>query len=152
MPIERLPKPLRPPARTFRDYVATDKGLILILAGLFLSRAVSYLVDPPGVLQHVLEFAPLWVATTIWWAGFALLALALLPNCERFENVALSVAVAILVLWWLLYAWAGAATFLGRGSAYLTVALLAIYTVWRGHSTTIRVRGDDGITKHRAGE
>ena len=43
MPIERLPEPLRPPALTFRDYVATDKGLILILAGLFLSRAVSYL-------------------------------------------------------------------------------------------------------------
>lgn len=144
MPIEHLPERARPPARKFRDWFATDSGLVSILAVMFVSRSFSYGIDPPSLLQHVFEFFPYWVAPSLWASGGAVLALSLHPRLVRWQSYALSYAVALLTLWGVLYLWSSPPAFLSRGAIYIALALMSVYTVWRGQSKTMRLEVERG--------
>ena len=156
MPIEHLPPTLSEKARRFRDWCATDKGLLLLLAGVFLARSLSY-IGRPSVVQHVLEVRAGWFAPALWWGVTLLLFAALRRDCPRLENIALSAAVCVLMLWGVLFLWtstepagywpdwlepiaAVVSAFLSRGSVFIACGLLAIYTVWRGRSGTVRIK------------
>lgn len=144
MPIERLPERARPPARKFRDWFATDSGLVAILAVMFVLRSFSYGVDSPGLLQHVFEVAPHWAAPSLWGSGGALLALSLHPRMARWQSYALAYAVALLTLWGVLYLWSTPPAFFGRGVVYISLSLMSVYTVWRGQSKTMRLEAERG--------
>lgn len=157
MPIEHLPPTWSGRARRFRDWCATDKGLLLLLAGVFLARSLSY-IGRPSVVQHVLEVRAGWFAPALWWGVTLLLFAALRRDCPRLENIALSTAVCVLMLWGVLFLWTTAVpvdgfwpewskpfmsallVFLSRGSVFIGCGLLAIYTVWRGRSGTLRIK------------
>lgn len=144
MPIEKLPVRYRPAARSLRDWLMTDNGLLLILTLFCAMRSVGYTrLEDKTLLQHTLELPNDWISPIIWTALTVLCALsAALPHCNRLENVALSAAVGVIALWGMLYIQSSPPGLFSRGSAYITIALLVIYTLWRGDSTRIRIRGD----------
>lgn len=154
MPIEHLPERYRPGARAFRDWFATDKGLLLILFTVFGVRTSTYLFQDAWLIPHVLDVhAPLLSA--LWWLAATLtLGVAVVARSPRMEAIGLTVAVLMLVIWGLLFAWTGKAEFTARGILYIGLATMSLYTVWRGHSATIRVRGGapHGATQPRGRE
>ena len=144
MPIEHLPERYRPAARRFRDWFATDKGLLLILFGVFLVRTSTYLFQDGWLLPHVLDIhAPLF-SSLQWLVATVVVGVSVVARSERMEAIGLTVATIMLTTWGLLFAWTGKAEFTARGVLYIGLAVMSLYTVWRGHSATIRVRGEDG--------
>ena len=144
MPIEHLPERYRPAARRFRDWFATDKGLLLILFGVFLVRTSTYVFQDGWLLPHVLDIhAPLF-SSMQWLIATVVVGLSVVARSEKMETVGLTVATIMLTIWGLLFAWTGKAEFTARGVLYIGLAIVTVYTVWRGHSKTIRVRGEVG--------
>lgn len=144
MPIEHLPERYRPGARKFRDWFATDKGLLLILFCVFAVRTSTYIFQDGWLLPHVLDIHVPLLSSLQWLVATVILGVALVSRSERMEAVGLTVAVLMLVIWGLLFAWTGKAEFTARGILYIGLALMSLYTVWRGQSAIIRVRGDVG--------
>lgn len=144
MPIEHLPERYRPAARSFRDWCATDKGLLLILFFVFAVRTSTYIFQDGWLLPHILDIHVPLLSSLQWFVATVILGVALVSRSERMEAVGLTVAVLMLVIWGLLFAWTGKAEFTARGILYIGLALMSLYTVWRGQSAIIRVRGDAG--------
>lgn len=144
MPIEHLPERYRPGARRFRDWFATDKGLLMILFCVFAVRTSTYIFQDGWLLPHILDIQVPLLSSMQWLIATVVLGVAVVARSERMEAVGLTVAVLMLVIWGLLFAWTGKAEFTARGVLYIGLALMSLYTVWRGQSTTIRVRGDGG--------
>lgn len=144
MPIEHLPERYRPAARSFRDWFATDKGLLLILFCVFFVRTSTYIFQDGWLLPHILDIHVPLLSSAQWLIATVILGVALLSKSEKVEAFGLTVAVLVLVIWGLLFAWTGKAEFTARGVLYIGLALMSLYTVWRGQSATIRVRGGAG--------
>lgn len=144
MPIEHLPEKWRPAARDFRDWAATDKGLLLITFVGLLIRTSTYAFQEPWLTQHVLDVRTHFLSPLMWATATALVGIALIVESELMEAAALVAAVSVLMIWGVLFWWTSPGLFTGRGVLYVWVALLTGYTVWRGNSATIRVRGADG--------
>lgn len=141
MPIEHLPERYRPAARSFRDWCATDKGLLLILTVVFAVRTSTYIFQDGWLLPHILDIRAPLLSSMQWLIATVVLAVATASRSERMEAVGLTVAALMLTIWGLLFAWTGWAEFTARGVLYLGLSSVSLYTVWRGHSATIRVRG-----------
>ena len=141
MPIEHLPEAWRPAARDFRDWLATDKGVLLIYAVVFAGRTSTYLFQDGWLLPHVLDIHAPLVSSMQWLIATLIVAYATISRSKKIEVVGLTVAVLMLVIWGILFAWTGWAEFTARGVLYIGLALIGVYTVWRGKSTTIRVKG-----------
>lgn len=141
MPIEHLPEKLRPGARAFRDWFATDKGLLLILFCVFFVRTSTYIFQDGWLLPHILDIHAPLLSSMQWFVATVILGVAVVARSEKIEAVGLTVAVLMLTIWGLLFAWTGKAEFTARGILYIGLAGMSLYTVWRGHSATIRVRG-----------
>ena len=144
MPIEMLPERLRPGARSLRDWLMTDKGLLLIMALFCAMRTVGYTrIEDRTLLQHALELSNDWISPTLWVALTVLCSVAAgVPRCHKLENIALTATVGAIALWGMLYIQSSPPGLFSRGSAYITIASLVVYTLWRGDSTRIRIRGD----------
>ena len=142
MPIERLPERYQVGALRLRDWLQSDKGLLLLNFLYAASRFLSYpLREVPGS-RHVLEM-PEWLPATIWGVTAALCGVAILRSrCDRLETVALCVVVGVSLVWGTLFLFSEPAQFLSRGSVFIAVAALDIYTVWRGESQRLRIRGE----------
>lgn len=145
MPIERLPARYRPAARSLRDWLMTDKGLLLILAMFCAMRSVGYTrIEDRTLLQHALEIGNDWISPALWIVLTVLCVVSVvLPECQKLEIVALSAVVGAIALWGMLYIQSSPPGLFSRGSAYITIALLVVYTLWRGDSTRVRIRGED---------
>lgn len=161
MPIEHLPENWRPAARRFRDWYATDSGILLTLALVFLGRAVSYLGEAPRLMQHAFEINAGWVSPALWTLGVILLLGGAFSTNQQIERVALCYAVALCALWatmyfftdpipiphdWGWFNWARVMlehtmNFLLRGIMYAGLAVVAWHEVWRGRAGTVRMRG-----------
>lgn len=141
MPIEHLPDRYKPAARSFRDWCATDKGLLLILFCVFFVRTSTYIFQDGWLLPHILDIHVPLLSSLQWLIATVILGVALVSRSEKMEAIGLTVAVLMLVIWGLLFAWTGKAEFTARGILYIGLALMSLYTVWRGQSATIRVRG-----------
>lgn len=142
MPIEHLPERYRPAARSFRDWCATDKGLLLILFGVFLVRTSTYLFQDGWLLPHILDIHVPLLSSLQWLIATVIVGVAVVARSEKMEAIGLTVAASMLAIWGLLFAWTGWAEFTARGILYIGLALMSLYTVWRGRSATIRVRGE----------
>lgn len=151
MPIEHLPERYRPAARSFRDWCATDKGLLLILFCVFLVRTSTYLFQDGWLLPHVLDIHAPLLSSMQWLIATVVVGASVVVPGEKMEIVGLTVAAIMLTIWGLLFAWTGWAEFTARGILYIGLALMSLYTVWRGHSATIRVRGEDGARSAESG-
>lgn len=163
MPIEHLPAKWRPGARRFRDWAATDKGVLLILAVAFTGRSASFFSDAPSTFQHVFEIRYWWVSPIVWGGAALLLWMALRRDSPRLESAALVAAATVLAAWGVLYLWTDPVPisgdwgpvdwlrvllehltpFLARGVIHLGLALCAVYTVWRGRFVPVPWRGED---------
>lgn len=142
MPIERLPERYQSGALRLRDWLQSDKGLLLVNFLFAAARFVSYLVREVPGSRHVLEM-PEWLPGTIWGVTAALCGVAMLRSrCERLETVALCVVVGVSLVWGTLFLFSDPEQLLSRGSVFITVAALDIYTVWRGESQRLRIRGE----------
>lgn len=142
MPIEHLPARYRPAARSFRDWCATDKGLLLILFGVFLVRTSTYLFQDGWLLPHVLDIHVPLLSSLQWLIATVIVGVAVVARSEKMEAIGLTVAASMLAIWGVLFVWTGWAEFTARGILYIGLALMSLYTVWRGRSATIRVRGE----------
>lgn len=141
MPIEHLPERYRPAARSFRDWFATDKGLLLILFCVFFVRTSTYVFQDGWLLPHILDIHAPLLSSLQWFIATVIVGVAVVARSEKMEAIGLTVAVLMLTIWGLLFAWTGKAEFTARGILYIGLALMSLYTVWRGQSATIRVRG-----------
>lgn len=144
MPIEKLPERYRPGARQFRDWCATDKGVLLIYTFVFAVRTSTYAFQDGWLLPHILDIHMPLLSSMQWVIATIIVSAATLSRSEKMEAIGLTAAVTMLVIWGVLFAWTGWAEFTARGILYLGLALMGLYTVWRGRSATIRVRGGSG--------
>lgn len=142
MPIEHLPPRYRPRARLFRDWLLSDKGVLLLCFLFTAGRTLSYPLREPT--WAALSFdASGWVGPACWAAAAVLTGFSLPSRAgSRLEVAAISVTVAVTSVWGALYMFASPGQFLARGTVYLTVVAFIVYTVWRGDSTRVRVRGE----------
>lgn len=151
MPIDHLPDRYKPGAYKFRDWAATDKGLLLILTVVFAVRTSTYIFQDGWLLPHILDINAPLLSSLQWLAATLILAVATVSRSERMEAIGLTIAALMLTIWGLLFAWTGKAEFTARGVLYIGLAVMSLYTVWRGHSATIRVRGEDGARSAGSG-
>lgn len=144
MPIEHLPKAWRPPARRVRDWLRTDAGIMLILAGFFLTRAGAGVAGGRAPLQaHLLEqMMPAWALTAVWIVIGVLLSWAAFHEGARWSRWVLAVAVGWCAGWAAFTLLASTRNFEVFGAAHACIALLVMHSVWKGRSGEIRVRGD----------
>lgn len=141
MPIEHLPDRHKPGARRFRDWFATDKGVLLIYLVTFIGRSSTYIFQDGWLVPHILDIHAPLVSSMQWVVVTLIVAYATFSRSKTVETVGLVTAVAMLIVWGILFAWTGWAEFTARGVLYIGLAIMGIYTVWRGRSATIRVRG-----------
>lgn len=141
MPIEHLPETWRPAARNFRDWLATDKGVLLIYTLVFTGRTSTYLFQDGWLVPHVLDIHAPLLSSMQWLIATLIVAYATISRGKTAETVGLVTAVVMLIVWGVLFAWTGWAEFTARGVLYIGLALMGVYTVWRGKSATIRVKG-----------
>lgn len=151
MPIEHLPAHWQPPAKRLRAWLRTDAGIMLILAGFFLTRAGAGVAGGRVPLQaHLLEqMMPAWVLTAVWGAIGVLLSWAAFHEGARWSRWVLAVAVGWCAGWAAFTLLAPTSDFEVFGAAHACIALLVMHSVWKGRSGEIRVRGD-GIHGKRA--
>ncbi len=143
MPIEHLPPAWRPPARRLRDWLRTDAGIMLILAGFFLTRAVAHASKirlPPHT--HLLEqLMPPWLLTTVWVAIGMVLVAAAVTQASRWSRWALAIAVGWCAAWSVFTLLTPFPTFERFGAPHACIALLVMHSIWKGRSGEIRMRG-----------
>jgi hypothetical protein len=145
VPIDHLPVRLRPAAERVKSFLMTDAAVLLVLGAECAARGASYLQHPPS--SHPIEKSfDIGVWAVIWTAiGVACLAAASRHHSMA-ANAAFSAAVGLNAMW------AGSiligsiqadqpdAPGWGGAGVYAGVATLALWSVWRGSRTEIRVR------------
>ena len=144
MPIDHLPRRLQPAADRIRGFLLTDATVLLILGAECVIRGVAFLENPPP--GHPSER---WFNMSIWaviWvsSGVACGVAATRPR-STIAAVCLSAAVALNALWCCSLATAALTSHgpdkgWGGAGVYGAVALLALWAVWRGQRTEVRVR------------
>lgn len=150
MPIELLPARLRPALRRFRDWFATDKGVVLLMAAYFTSRLVSYFVPlESGLIQHFFELRWWWIGPCLWGVSALLLWVAVFTSRLKVEVVALCSAAGMLMLWGVLFGWSIPPGFFDRGTTFIALAAMTVYTVWRGHFGVVVVRREEVVASDR---
>jgi hypothetical protein len=126
----------------------TDAAVLLVLGAECAARGVSYLQRPPS--SHPIEqFFDVTIWAVIWTAvGVACLAAASRHH-SWVANLSFSVAVGLNGLWAVSIFLGSfqedrpAAPGWGGAGVYAGVATLALWSVWRGSRTEIRVREVD---------
>lgn len=144
VPIEHLPAHWQPSAKRLRAWLRTDAGIMLILAGFFLTRAGAGVAGGRAPLQaHLLEqMMPAWTLTAVWIVIGALLSWAAFHEDARWSRWVLAVAVGWCAGWAAFTLLASTRNFEVFGAAHACIALLVMHSVWKGRSGEIRVRGD----------
>lgn len=139
MPIDHLPAKYQPAARRLRGWCMGDAPALIILGVSILARGVSYtppLMSPHAQATHPAEGAltmPTW--GVVWIAvGLACIASAWWPRATPFT---VGAGVGLNVLWGLSFIADAIVDGSPRGwvpaVSYLTIALLIVWAVWRGH-------------------
>lgn len=144
MPINYLPSALRPPARKLREVMLKDSGMFIILGVFFIARGVGYLAgdDGPGLPAQLLPFPASWWAVT--WLAVGVIAVVVARKWQsRIAGVVLYLLFGMIGLWGAAFLLISPAAFLDRGSAFLTIAALAFWAVWRGRKTEVSIRVND---------
>ncbi len=154
MPIEHLPSTWRPSARRLRRWAMTDSMAALILGCGALLRGCSYIPGvlgaPPSSGSHPAEMTlPIGVWGWVWIAAGVACVLSSLAPLPRTRAVALSVGVALHVMWggsFLAATWAGESPRSWVSAiSYCMVAALVLWAVWRGK------RGDMPMAREMGG-
>lgn len=141
MPIEHLPPRFRPPARTFRDWLISDKGTLLLCFLFTAGRTLSYLLREPIFGQHALDALD-WVGPACWGSVAVLNGVSLkVRHGSWVEAAAIGATVMVSSVWGVLYLFGSPGQFFARGIVYMTVSAFVVYTVWRGDSSRVRIRG-----------
>lgn len=148
MPIDHLPSKYQPAARRLRGWCMGDAPALIILGVSILARGVSYtppLMPPHAQATHPAEGAltmPTWGVVWIV-AGLACIASAWWP---RATPITVGLGVGLNVLWGLSFIADAIVDGSPRGwvpaVSYLTIALLIVWAVWRGHREP-ELRGEE---------
>lgn len=139
MPIEHLPPRLQAPATRLRAFLMTDATVLIILGVGIIGRGISYIPSEwtGRIDSHPAEGAlPLAVWSLIWIAvGILCLVAAFWP--EGWPAAAgIGAGIGLNTLWAGSFLTATINGTMPRGwvsaIGYLTIALLALWAVWRG--------------------
>ena len=139
MPIDHFPARTRPTLQRVKRWGLTDGFALLLLGvGIFL-RGLAYTdLFPPLDNQHPAEeFLPLEIWGVVWVAvGVLCIAAAAYPS-SRVARWGMTAAVGLMALWGASYIGDSVAERDARrwtqSIGYLTIALMTMWTVWRGH-------------------
>lgn len=144
MPIDKLPARYRPLAQRVAEHLRTDSGLMIILGIVLIYRGVSYWHLGEFVLVNPLDiWLPVWLSSGYWISlGIALLASSWWHS-SFMGRCLLTLTVMTLTSWGCAFLLSAPGTFGHRGSMYLAMAALTIWSVWRGRRGEIRVRKEN---------
>ncbi len=139
MPIDRFPARTHPLLQRVKRWGLTDGFALLLLGVGILLRGVAYTeLFPPLKDRHPAEeFISLDVWGLVWIVvGVLCIGSAARPS-SRVARWGLAAAVALMVLWGASYIGDSIAARDARrwtqSIGYLTIALMTMWTVWRGH-------------------
>lgn len=145
MPIERLPRPLRPPAERARRFLLTDATVLIILGGACIARGISYTGAVSSISTHPAEglLSIGWWAV-VWIAVGAACVVSSPWHRSLVAAIALASGVALHVLWALSFIWVSIDGDMPRvwvsSIGYIAVPALVLWAVWRGSREEVRVR------------
>ncbi|MDN6199385.1 hypothetical protein [Corynebacterium flavescens] len=142
MPIEHLPKRVRPLARRVRDWAMTDATALIVLGGGAVARGLSYaphqIFGPaPEKGTHPAEGALDISAWAVVWivVGVACIVSAFWKN-TALASASIGAGIGLNVLWAMSFATATITGDMPRGwvssIGYLSIAVLVLWAVWRG--------------------
>lgn len=144
MPIDKLPPRYRPYAERVAGHLSTDAGIMLILGTVLVYRGVAYWHLEEFVLVNPLDvWLPLWLVSGYWISLGLSLIVASWWQSSFMGRCLLTVSVMTLTSWGCAFLLAAPGTFDQRGSMYLAMAALTIWSVWRGRRGEIRVRKEN---------
>lgn len=145
MPIDHLPRRLRRPAERLRSAMLTDGTALVILGIACVARGASYWgYDPRTGSSHPAEE----LMTIGLWSGVWIIIGAMLVLIAGWHDtgtaaILYGAGVALHILWALSFLRATWTGDMPRGwvsaIGYATVAALAVWSVWRGSRTEVRV-------------
>ncbi|WP_288858123.1 hypothetical protein [uncultured Corynebacterium sp.] len=144
MSIKQLPTVLRLGARRLRAVMVKDSGMFIILGVFFIARGIGYLAgdDGPGLPAQLLPVPASWWAVA--WLAVGIFAVGVARRWQsRLAGVVLYLLFGMIGLWGAAFLLVSPAAFLDRGSAFLTIAALAFWAVWRGRKTEVSIRVND---------
>ena len=143
MPIKYLPSGMRPAARRLRAVMVKDSGMFIILGVFFIARGIGYLAgDGPGLPAQLLPLPASWWAVAWLTVGIGAVGVARKWQ-SRLAGVVLYLLFGMIGMWGAAFLLISPAAFLDRGSAFLTIAALASWAVWRGRKTEVSIRVND---------
>lgn len=132
-----------------RKEMRTDTGVLALLLVLFTARTLGYLIAAVKPTEHIVD-RHVGLSPLIWGGMAVVIAVALVCRKRLLVQAALALAVAVLMLWGVLFAWISFDALLLHGTLYLAVAVGTVYTVWRGNSQELHVYGG-GADARRGG-
>lgn len=138
MPIEHLPPRMRPPARKVRDWALTIGPALLILGVGAIARGVTYL--PALMSEHAQRAHPVegTLPMSVWaWVWIiAGVAAVVAAWWSRAAPLAVGVGVGLNIVWGCSFITDAIIRRSARGwlpaVGYLSIALLVLWSVWRG--------------------
>lgn|GEM_PF-1026999 len=153
MPIELLPQPLRWWARRVRTFCLSDGVALLVLGLGIIARGVSYVPAAQGrSVSHPAEGAlPMSVWAIIWIGVGVVCLVAAVWHDSAVAAVALGLGVGLNLLWAGSFIAASVDGTMSRGwvsaVGYLSVAVLVLWSTWRGSRlTTMREEDGGGVS------
>lgn len=93
-----------------------------VLWALCASRTVSYFVERPTMLSHLIErIEDDWVSPALWGSAWLILTVAILSRRREALVLGMGVSMAVVFLWGILFVWSDPVEFFSRGSVYLAL-------------------------------
>ena len=158
MPIDHLPRRWQPPLERLRSCLMTDATALLILGVSIILRGISYLpLLGGGLSSHPAQGAlPISVWAVVWIMVGVLCLVAAPWHKGQVAAVALGLGIGINALWAVSFF---AATITGEmargwvtGTGYAAVALLALWSVWRGKGGSAMPSREEVASELRRGD
>lgn len=137
MPIDKIPKKLRPAAYAIRQWAITESPVMLVVGMSSLLTGLAYVTRPPNPPYHIIEGSPFILAFGIVWVVVG--GLLVLSSCIKSKGSASSIVLGFSVMLHVL--WSGSlftqylfidfgAGAIMRAFQYAALAALTVYSVW----------------------
>ena len=119
----------------------TQEGAVWVLWWFTGARTVSYFVERPTVLSHLIDRLEAdWLSPLLWGLAWLLLTFAAFSRSEWMLTVAMGVSTGVVFLWGILFLWSDPIEFFARGSVYLALCGLVVW----GTVRTVLTEKEDG--------
>lgn len=137
----KIPDKLRPILRRIHDFAISDSGIFLILAHMFIAKSFSYY--PEGLQEYYIHPFEVRLDNDVffylWFINGLLLLSASFYRKTLYMAIVFSASMTFLFLWGLAFTLSGSINVAQLGLIYMTLAIVATLSVYRGRRSEYRL-------------